>query len=136
MFSNVSMTLLASSMPPSPPFSHTSDNANSQLCPIQKSLTYASSSSLSDANLLSVTTTGTPNCCIFSICFSRLTIPDLSASISGAARSSFGTPPLYFNARTVATSTATSGLSPDIRHFISKNFSAPRSAPKPASVMQ
>ena len=130
------MTFLASSIPPSPPFSHTSDKANSQLCFTQKSFTYASSSSLSVANLLSVTTTGTPNCCIFSICFSRFTMPDLSAAIFSFASSSFETPPLYFNARIVATRTATSGLSPDIRHLISKNFSAPRSAPKPASVMQ
>lgn len=31
--------------------------------------------------------------------------------------------------------TTASGLSPAIRHLISKNFSAPRSAPKPASVI-
>ena len=48
--------------------------------------------------------------------------------------SALGTPPLYFNALTVATITAASGLSPAFLHFISKNFSAPRSAPKPASV--
>ena len=44
------------------------------------------------------------------------------------------TPPCIFNARTVATITAASGARPDARHLISKNFSAPISAPKPASV--
>src|SRR6186997_2084172 len=44
------------------------------------------------------------------------------------------TPPWYFSARTVATTTATSGRSPDLRHLMSTNFSAPRSAPNPASV--
>ncbi len=34
----------------------------------------------------------------------------------------------------VATTTATAGRSPAVRHLMSKNFSAPRSAPKPASV--
>ena len=41
---------------------------------------------------------------------------------------------MYFNALTVATITVAAGLSPAFLHFISKNFSAPRSAPKPASV--
>ena len=49
-------------------------------------------------------------------------------------RSASATPPWYFRARTVATTTATSGRSPDLRHLMSTNFSAPRSAPKPASV--
>lgn len=47
----------------------------------------------------------------------------------------FKTAMAFFNALTVATITTASGLSPAIRHFMSKNFSAPRSAPKPASVM-
>jgi cobalamin-dependent methionine synthase I len=34
----------------------------------------------------------------------------------------------------VATITTADGLKPAVRHFISRNFSAPRSAPKPASV--
>lgn len=46
----------------------------------------------------------------------------------------FGPPPCIFNARTVATSTTTSGLSPEARHLMLKNFSIPMSAPKPASV--
>ena len=44
------------------------------------------------------------------------------------------TPPCILSARTVATMTAASGFSPAFRHLMLKNFSAPRSAPKPASV--
>ncbi len=68
------------------------------------------------------------------MCFSIFTIPFLSASKFSPERSAFCTPPLYFSARTVATKTTQSGLSPALRHLISKNFSAPRSAPNPASV--
>ena len=68
------------------------------------------------------------------MCFSRFTIPFARASRFSSARSAFATPPLYFNARTVATKTTASGFRPAIRHLISKNFSAPRSAPNPASV--
>ena len=77
---------------------------------------------------------GTPNFCTFLTWASRLTIPRLSAATSGLPRSSFLTPPCILSARTVATTTATSGLSPPNRHLMLKNFSAPRSAPKPASV--
>ena len=48
--------------------------------------------------------------------------------------SATATPPWYFSAFTVATTTAALGRSPESRHLRSKNFSAPRSAPKPASV--
>ncbi len=68
------------------------------------------------------------------MCFSRFTMPFFKASRFSSLRSSFATPPLYFKARTVATKTTASGLSPVFLHFISKNFSAPRSAPNPASV--
>ncbi len=43
-------------------------------------------------------------------------------------------PPWYFMARTVATITVALGRSPLLRHLMSTNFSAPRSAPNPASV--
>ena len=69
------------------------------------------------------------------MCASRLVAPDLSASRFSVARSAFGTPPLYLSALTVATSTTASGTIPALRHFMSRNFSAPKSAPKPASVM-
>ena len=68
------------------------------------------------------------------MCFSKFTIPLLKASIFSSDNSFFATPPLYFNARTVATSTTASGVKPDFLHLISKNFSAPKSAPNPASV--
>ena len=57
-----------------------------------------------------------------------------TAPRSSVPRSVRATPPWYLRARTVATTTATSGRSPDLRHLMSTNFSAPRSAPKPASV--
>ena len=52
----------------------------------------------------------------------------------GAARSFSSTPPCIFKARTVATITTAPGTMPALRHLMSMNFSAPRSAPKPASV--
>ena len=56
------------------------------------------------------------------------------AAKSSRARSARGTPPCIFSARIVATTTAADGASPAWRHLMSRNFSAPRSAPKPASV--
>ena len=56
------------------------------------------------------------------------------ASTFAGFRSSLATPPCSFSARTVATITTASGLMPALRHLMLKNFSAPRSAPKPASV--
>ncbi len=52
----------------------------------------------------------------------------------GAFSPALGTPPWFFSARTVATTTTALGLRPARRHLMSRNFSAPRSAPKPASV--
>ena len=61
-------------------------------------------------------------------------MPASTAPRSSPPRSARATPPWYFSARTVATTTATSGRRPDLRHLMSTNFSAPRSAPNPASV--
>ena len=55
-------------------------------------------------------------------------------SVEGFVALARATPPWNFKARTLATTTAISGRSPALRHLMSKNFSAPRSAPKPASV--
>ena len=44
------------------------------------------------------------------------------------------TPPPRGSARTVATTTQAEGARPAWRHLMSRNFSAPRSAPNPASV--
>jgi hypothetical protein len=54
--------------------------------------------------------------------------------ILGLARFSNASPPCIFRARIVATMTARSGWSPPSREAISRNFSAPKSAAKPASV--
>jgi len=130
----LAITFSASSRPPSPPFSHTFASANSQPASSQCFFINSYSSCVSVINALSVTTTGMPNFCIFSICLSRLTIPALSASIFSSLSLSFATPPLYLSALTVATMTTASGFNSERRHFISRNFSAPRSAPNPASV--
>ena len=122
-------------MPPSPPFAHTSDRANSHPLSSQKFRINSYSASVSVRKEFKVTTTGTWYFWIFSICFSRFTIPFFNASRFSSESWSFGTPPLYFNARTVATRTTASGWMPALRHLISKNFSAPRSAPNPASVI-
>ena len=65
---------------------------------------------------------------------SRFGTPRRSASRSSVPSSFSARPPCIFSARTVATTTAASGRSPASRHLMSRNFSAPRSAPKPASV--
>ena len=62
-------------------------------------------------------------------------MPFLRASRFPSDNCAFGTPPLYFSALTVATKTTASGLRPAILHLMSKNFSAPKSAPNPASVI-
>ena len=133
-FSIALSTFSANSIPPFPPSAHTLASANSHPIASTCSLMKACSASVSVINELSVTTTLRPNFCIFSICLSRLTIPFLSASRFSSARLSFLTPPLYLRAFTVATITTASGLKPVFLHLMSRNFSAPRSAPNPASV--
>ena len=80
------------------------------------------------------TTTGRPKRWMFSMCFLRFSTPLSRASTLGLPSSFSGTPPWSFNARTVATITTALGLMPALRHLMFRNFSAPRSAPKPASV--
>ena len=134
LFSSVLITSFARASPPSPPFAQTCERANLQFLSSQKFFTKSVSAFVSVRKELSVTTTGTPYFCIFSMCFSRLTIPFLRASRFSSPRFFLSTPPLYLRALIVATRTTASGLRPAILHLISRNFSAPRSAPKPASV--
>ncbi len=61
-------------------------------------------------------------------------MPSSTADTSGEFTSFTSTPPWYFRARSVATTTAAEGQMPAVRHLMSRNFSAPRSAPNPASV--
>jgi hypothetical protein len=120
-------------MPPSPPFSHTSHTSTPTPSAAPASRTASSSASVSVTNRFSATTTGTPNFCTLRMWRRRLAAPRRVAATSGVARASFFTPPCIFRARTVATTMAASGFRPATRHLMSKNFSAPRSAPKPAS---
>ena len=83
---------------------------------------------------LIATTTGTPKPFTLAMWRPRLGQPFCTAATFSAPRSALATPPFIFIARTVATITAAEGFSPALRHLMSKNFSAPRSAPKPASV--
>mmetsp|Transcript_4613 Transcript_4613/g.10930 ORF Transcript_4613/g.10930 Transcript_4613/m.10930 type:complete len:239 (+) Transcript_4613:551-1267(+) len=107
-------------------------------------LTVSISLSVSVLNLLTATTTLTPNFLAFSICFCRLQQPLANNSIFSSVYSSCrgfpaetgGPPPCIFKARTVATMTAAFGFKPLYRHLILKNFSIPISAPNPASVTQ
>ena len=88
------------------------------------------------------TTGETPCMRTFSICFTRLAPPAWTSSgFSASSASGSGRPATIrwrpectLSARTVATSTAASGAQPRARHLMLKNFSAPMSAPKPASV--
>jgi MFS family permease len=57
-----------------------------------------------------------------------------STSSRSMRTTSRSAPPWYFSARIVVTTTAALGHRPVLRHLMSRNFSAPRSAPKPASV--
>ena len=135
LFSKISLTISANSSPPSPPFSQTLHNATFTPFSSQNSSINLISASLSLTNLFIATTTGTLYFCIFSICFSKFTTPFLSASTFSSFKSALATPPWCFNALIVATITIHSGFKSPYLHFISKNFSAPKSAPKPASVI-
>mmetsp|Transcript_27402 Transcript_27402/g.71922 ORF Transcript_27402/g.71922 Transcript_27402/m.71922 type:complete len:343 (+) Transcript_27402:644-1672(+) len=100
------------------------------------------SASVSVWNRLMATTTGTPNLTAFAMWRARFADPFSTISMfssvytlsRGAPGVTLGPPPCILRARTVATRVTAEGMSPEARHFMSKNFSIPMSAPKPASV--
>ena len=94
----------------------------------------ANSASVSEVKWFTPTTTGSPNFPRFSTCRARFATPRCTAATFSVPSALRATPPCIFSARTVATTTAQDGFSPAERHLMSMNFSAPRSAPKPASV--
>ncbi len=114
-------------LPPSPQWVHLKASTPWLL---QYSRTASISASVSEMKWLIATAIGTPNFFTFSMWRPRLARPFFSASTFSFLRSSFATPPCIFSARTVATMTVAAGVSPALRHLMSKNFSAPRSAPK------
>ena len=135
-FSNILFTILANSNPPSPPLAHTSERATLTPSSLHLASTKSSSAFVSVGNALIATTHGSLyTFLMLETCFNRFGIPFSRASRFSLLRSALATPPLYFRARTVATITTALGFKPAIRHLISRNFSAPRSAPKPASVI-
>ena len=68
------------------------------------------------------------------MCLSKFTIPFFKAFMFSSLRLSFSIPPCIFKALTVATITIQLGHILDFLHLMFRNFSAPKSAPKPASV--
>ena len=124
----------ASSSAPAPPSAQWFARIAFTCTAVQPLRITASSSSVSPVKWLMATTTGRPQPLMFSTCFRRFPMPFSTAWALGAPRASLGTPPCIFRARTVATSTTASGEMFAWRHLMSMNFSAPRSAPKPASV--
>ena len=64
----------------------------------------------------------------------RFTNPASTALRFSFPNSSLLIPPCIFSALMVATTTATDGVNLAFLHLILKNFSAPKSAPNPASV--
>ena len=78
--------------------------------------------------------TGNPKFFKFSICLPRLSQPFSTAEEFSSPRFSLVTPPFIFKALTVATKTTADGFKSAFLHLILRNFSAPKSAPKPASV--
>ena len=128
-------TSLASSTPPFPPFAHTSERITLAPTCLHLFITKFISESESVGNLLTATTVGKPyTFFIFERCLNKFGIPFSSASKFSLLSSDLSIPPCIFKALIVATKTTQEGFKLANLHFISKNFSAPRSAPNPASV--
>ena len=128
-------TFSAISIAPSPPFAQPSTRLNSTSWFFNSSLINSISSSKSELYLFNATITFNPNSSfILWICFNKLLNPFDRAISSLFNMFSFNAPPWYFKAFIVATITTTSGTNPVFLHLISKNFSAPKSEPNPASV--
>ena len=127
-------TVSARDTPPSAPSAQTLANSTGTLISEQSSLSAVISAAVSETNSLIATTTGIPNLRIFSTCRLRLAKPAQIASTFSSVSASLATPPFILRARKVATITTASGEVGKFGVLISKNFSAPRSAPNPASV--
>ena len=70
----------------------------------------------------------------FSMCLPRLSHPFSTADKFSSPNFSLVIPPFILRALTVATKTTADGFKFAFLHFIFRNFSAPKSAPNPASV--
>ena len=99
------------------------------------STTICNSSSVSVANRLTATIGRRPKAPMLSTCLARFSIPCLMVVGSGRVTSATGVPPCILSALTVATNTTAAGHTPAVRHLTLRNFSPPRSKPKPASVI-
>ena len=125
----------ASSTPPSAPLAHTLANSTGTSISAHNSFRAAISASVSVTNSLMATTAGIPNLRIFSTWRFKLANPARTASTFSSVKASLATPPFILRARSVATITTASGDVGKFGVLMSKNFSAPRSAPNPASVI-
>ena len=125
----------ASSTPPSAPFAHTLASSTGTSISAHNSFKVAISAAVSVINSLIATTAGMPNLRIFSTWRFKLAKPARTASTFSSVKASLVTPPFILRARRVATITTASGDVGKFGVLISRNFSAPRSAPKPASVI-
>ena len=132
--STIRLILFAKSSPPSPPLATTSLSELSTPISSQYLLTISNSVGVSVGKRLMATTTGSPYFWTFSACVFKFSQPVFKASRFSIFKSSFSTPPWYFKALIVATKTAALGFNPAWRHLMLTNFSAPKSAAKPASV--
>ena len=134
-FSTASTSWRARASAPLPP----SANASLMAKRIPRSEQYLRTSSISLSvsvgKRLNATTIVCPNLLRLSICFCKFASPLVRPSISSSFILSIGVSPCILSPCAVATTTVALGCNPLLRHTISKNFSAPRSAPNPASVI-
>ena len=134
-FFDISITLFARSIAPSPPFPQHSTKLISILFSFKICFSNSISFLESLSNLLIATIAFKPNTfLILSICFNKFLEPFFRHSKFSFFISLISIPPWYFKAFIVATHTTASGFIFAILDFISINFSAPKSAPNPASV--
>mmetsp|Transcript_16838 Transcript_16838/g.63854 ORF Transcript_16838/g.63854 Transcript_16838/m.63854 type:complete len:426 (+) Transcript_16838:562-1839(+) len=127
-------------LPPSDQCVHSTASAAPASSALRRSS--STSASVSVKNRLMATTGRTPNPRTLDTCLARFAHPASSSGMFSVLYSSArgwpgttgGPPPCVLRARTVATMTQAPGRRPERRHLMLKNFSAPMSAPNPASV--
>ena len=125
----------AKSIIPSPPFANPSDSIAIELFSRQIFFIRSISSFLSSGKRLIATTDLKPYLDTILIALIRFSDPFVIASLLLSDRFLTSIPPCHFKPLTVATIIAQKGFGPPCLTLISMNFSKPKSAPKPASVI-
>ena len=113
----------------------TSQIANPTISLFAKFLTISISFSVSETYLLSVTISGTLKFFKLFMCARKFSRPSSTAFKFSSLSNFLSAPPWSLSAGIVATKTETDGFKEPSRQTMLKNFSAPRSLPKPASVI-